>query len=382
MADAMRDMQQKMREHVQEVQGAAAQVDHMVGTLGASGARADESRQRVQQVFDDTLREVEQATVQQQERVEAVQNVVGNLVAAVDQVASSAVHQATEVERATAAVHDVMRQAAAVSAGLERLAAVTQSASDAVGTGQDTISSALTGIQLTQQGAEQAAATVRTLGERSQAIGTILEEIAAIADQTNLLALNAAIESARAGEAGRGFAVVANEVRRLAERSARSAAEISEILGAIQAGVEQTIAAIDEGARAAAEGARQAGQAQEALLDMREAVDVTVTEATAIEQAVAELNQHFETLSQLVGTLAAVAEENSAAAEEMSASGESVRTTMQELDVLAQSSFASVQGAGQELASIAAAVADVVAAAESLQGVNDNLKRSVTTLTA
>lgn len=352
-----------MREHVQEVQGAAAQVDHMVGTLGASGARADESRQRVQQVFDDTLREVEQATVQQQERVEAV-------------------HQATEVERATAAVHDVMRQAAAVSAGLERLAAVTQSASDAVGTGQDTISSALTGIQLTQQGAEQAAATVRTLGERSQAIGTILEEIAAIADQTNLLALNAAIESARAGEAGRGFAVVANEVRRLAERSARSAAEISEILGAIQAGVEQTIAAIDEGARAAAEGARQAGQAQEALLDMREAVDVTVTEATAIEQAVAELNQHFETLSQLVGTLAAVAEENSAAAEEMSASGESVRTTMQELDVLAQSSFASVQGAGQELASIAAAVADVVAAAESLQGVNDNLKRSVTTLTA
>jgi methyl-accepting chemotaxis protein len=88
--------------------------------------------------------------------------------------------------------------------------------------------------------------TVNGLAERSAKIGDVINLINDIASQTNLLALNATIEAARAGDAGKGFAVVANEVKSLANQTAKATEEISQQIGSVQSATQEAVLAIAE----------------------------------------------------------------------------------------------------------------------------------------
>lgn|GEM_PF-401280 len=144
---------------------------------------------------------------------------------------------------------------------------------------------------------------IHKLEQESKEIELISKMITDISDQTNLLALNASIEAARAGDAGKGFAVVAEEVRKLSEQTAGSAAQINILIDRVQAHTLEVVKAAENGEENIARG------------------------LVAIEA----VGERFEEIVQAVGEIAGQIEEMNASAEQMSANTEEVSASMEEM---------------------------------------------------
>lgn len=155
---------------------------------------------------------------------------------------------------------------------------------------------------------------VRSLGERSARIGAVVDVIDDIADQTNLLALNAAIEAARAGEQGRGFAVVADEVRKLAERTAKSTSDIAEMIRAVQDDVGKAVEAMDSVINNVNGGVELVSQAGSSLRTIVKSANELQTMVQQIASATEEMSATSEGISRDIERIAGVSKNTSTSA--------------------------------------------------------------------
>ncbi|HJW27473.1 MAG TPA: methyl-accepting chemotaxis protein [Rhodocyclaceae bacterium] len=259
---------------------------------------------------------------------ETFQGIMGKVVFDAERVATAADELAKHA-KAVAEGSDSQRQASQdmaraideMTSGVNTIAA---HAGQAAGNAQEARSLSLAGMQVVHDASAeieriarcvgQSAQVIGGLGERSEAISSIVRVIREIADQTNLLALNAAIEAARAGEAGRGFAVVADEVRKLAERTSTATTEISGVISAIQDETRAAITSINDGSQQAHVGAELAREAAQSLERINSGAQETMEKVDGIAVAIRQQGSEADKLVEHVREIMAMAERNSSGA--------------------------------------------------------------------
>ncbi|WP_372931110.1 methyl-accepting chemotaxis protein [Shewanella putrefaciens] len=213
---------------------------------------------------------------EQEQFVDTIVTAVNEMSAAVREVASNALHTATEITK----VNDQTIE------------------------GKSILAQSVNHIQQLSESVKNAVAVIEKLSVNSANIASVLDVIRSIAEQTNLLALNAAIEAARAGEQGRGFAVVADEVRTLASRTETSTQDIQRMIEELQRGVNDAVKSIESGATLTTSTVTLASQTQDALDEILNSTskvsEMSTQTATATEEqthVTEEINRNLTELS-------------------------------------------------------------------------------------
>ena len=245
----------------------------------------------------------------------------GQLTASSQQVAAGATQTAANVSQISASADDVAERAREVARAAEEMAALAAA-------GQQQLMQVSAQIENINAASRTAVEGISRLTEVSHRITQIVEVIRQIADQTNLLSLNAAIEAARAGEHGRGFAVVAEEVRKLAEQSARSAGEINDLVATIRREIDATVSNIEGSSRQALAGSQVVAQAAR---DFRTLLDTV----QRVSESIREVARAAGEISGGVQNIAAAVQEQSATTQEISASVQALSRMAEELNALA-----------------------------------------------
>ncbi len=362
------DMVQRLRALMAQVRDASSRLLEVSEQTARGTAAAAEATDRIAA----TVQDVAQGAGEQAQSISGTVQAVERFRENTDRIATGAQQLINEMKGAARIMQEIARAMDDVAASGEEVARVAADALASARSGGEAVRQTLAAMERIGGAATAAAERVRELGRHSQQIGEIVQLISDIADQTNLLALNAAIEAARAGEHGKGFAVVADEVRKLAERSARATQEIASLLASIREGVQEAVEAMEAGTREIEAGARLAGDAGQALVQILAGMERTNEKVQGISAAVEEVAAGTAQGVRVMDDLSGMSEQFAGSAEAMYALSEQLNLTLQQVSTVAEETAASSQ---QVSASSREIVANLEQIRDFARGLHDLARR-------
>lgn len=317
--------------------------------FGAVGDALAEMRDTINKVLKNILENAQTVAASSEELTASADQssqVVQNIAQSINEVAVHNDKQSAAVDTTSAAVQQISASIQQMSSNADIADANAAKASDIANEGGRSIEIAINQMKKIDEVVNTSADVVNELGQQSQAIGQIVENVSAIAAQTNLLALNAAIEAARAGEHGRGFAVVAEEVRKLAEESLGAADKINSMITAIQSKTVDAVNAMKSGSEEVIKGTeviKNSGVAFDKVMEINTEVAAQVKEiarttaeaskaATDIIANVQTVDDAAKKISDQTQTVSAATEEQTASTEEIASSSRSLADVAQTLN--------------------------------------------------
>jgi methyl-accepting chemotaxis protein len=250
---------------------------------------------------------------------------------AIESISRGAETQAEMVEKSSNTIREMAISIDLVAARARETAKAARDTSLTAQHGSSVASDSLERMKDFFENQESIAKQFAVFNSKLQKVGKVADFIGDVARQTNLLALNASIEAARAGEYGKGFAVVAEEVRKLADGSARSASDINEMIENLREESHQVHEAIVEGSRTIKEGKKNIDVTASAFQEILKTVVETERKATSIADLSQMQLEGSEKMVRAVDEIAKVADDNAASTEQVSAATEQQLAAMQDM---------------------------------------------------
>jgi twitching motility protein PilJ len=305
MEQEKEDLQREVIRLLDDVEGAARgdlTVEAKV-TANVLGAVADS--------FNLTIQNLRGIVIKVQKAAQEVNRGSADSAKFAQGLSSDALRQAEEIVAALNSVQVLTDAIQRVAESAKEAEEVARGAAATANRGGEAVELTVAGILEIRENVSETARKVKRLAEASQEISKIVALIATIASRTNLLALNASIEAARAGDAGRGFAIVADEVRQLADRSAKSLKEIEQIVMLIQSETGAVMTAMEEGTQQVIKGTKLAEQAKRSLEDIIQVTNRIDVLVRSITTDTIEQNEVARTVAEVMRGVEKTAQETS-----------------------------------------------------------------------